>query len=854
MCSEWICGESLQLRTMKLSELSRLQKARIIRVGGSGAFRKRILEMGFVQGQLVEMISKAPLGDPTRYRIMGYDVALRAAEAQLVDIELVDDNKAEPVTNLSSSQREVEQAQDWHKEKSAKSEAGHVLTIALVGNPNCGKTSLFNFASGAHEKTGNYSGVTVDAREGHLDYAGFQIRIVDLPGTYSLTAYSPEERYVREYILSSKPDVIVNVVDSTNLERNLYLTLQLREMGARCVVALNMWDELTGRGDYLNRLKLAELLGVACVPTNGRTGKGIGQMLEAAVAAYRLKEDKGATPFQKYDDLLVQVCEPVRDAATQVFGRRLSDYELLKLIEGDPELMSLARKQPEGDALEKVLQQATATLKARTGKDSETYCTDVRYAFLAKLTKQTYLPAPAQEKQTLKQRIDAVLTHRIWGLPIFLFLLWFMFWATFTIGQYPMDWIEAGVAALGEGVKTLMPEGSLRDLITDGIINGVGSVIVFLPQILILFLFISILEDTGYMARAVFLIDRTMRSFGLHGRSFIPLVMGFGCNVPAIMATRTIEDRKVRLTTMLVNPFMSCSARLQVYILFVNLVFPMYAGTALFAIYMFGVLVALLMAFVFRRSLLKGNESPFVIELPPYRIPTLRSSLHHMWDKGVQYLQKMGSVILVAALLIWFLGYFPRSSSQDHVYEQRIQEAEQQYAVAEEEDTPDRLEKVAALRDSAVSHIEWEWESVRQRESFLGRLGTAIEPAIRPLGFDWRIGVGLLSGIAAKEVVVSTLGVLLQLGPDNDENSPALREKLPTVTWDAGPKQGEPLFTPLASLALLVFVVLYVPCIAVISAIRRESGSWKWALFAAFYSTAIAYVASLLVYQIGSLL
>jgi len=499
------------------------------------------------------------------------------------------------------------------------------------------------------------------------------------------------------------------------------------------------------------------------------------------------------------------------------------------------------------------LQRAAETIREQTGKDTETYCTDVRYAFLAKIIKQTYIQAPAQSKRTLKQRVDALLTHRVWGLPIFLFLLWFMFWATFTIGQYPMDWIEAGVAALGDGVKSLMPEGALRDLITDGIINGVGSVIVFLPQILILFLFISVLEDTGYMARAVFLIDRTMRSFGLHGRSFIPLVMGFGCNVPAIMATRTIEDRKVRLTTMLVNPFMSCSARLQVYILLVYLIFPMYAGTALFAIYMFGVLVALLMAFVFRRSLLKGNESPFVIELPPYRIPTLRSSLHHMWDKGVQYLQKMGSVILVASLLIWFLGYFPRSSSQDHLFEQRIQEAEVQYT-ATQEDTPDRVEQLATLRDSAIFHIECEWESVRQRESFLGRLGTTIEPAIRPLGFDWRIGVGLLSGIAAKEVVVSTLGVLLQLGEDNDENSPALREKLPRVTWDAGVKQGEPLFTPLASLALLVFVVLYVPCIAVISAIKRESGSWKWALFAAFYSTAIAYVVSLLVYQIGSLL
>ncbi len=838
---------------MKLSELGRLQKARIVRVGGHGAFRKRILEMGFVEGQLVEMVCRAPLGDPTRYRIMGYEVALRTAEARLVDIEPV--HLEEQDTGSASLGQELpslEPALDWHKEKTPKGEDARTVTIALVGNPNCGKTSLFNFASGAHEKTGNYSGVTVDAREGHLDYGGFHIRIIDLPGTYSLTAYSPEERYVREYILSSKPDVIVNVVDSSNLERNLYLTLQLREMGARCVVALNMWDELVERGDYLNRLRLSELLGVSCIPTNGRTGKGIGQLLEAVISSYREHFIPIASPFEHYDPLLVEVSKTVRTQADPLFGRKLSDYEVLKLIEGDPELVSLLESQGGNRALSSTLEQATQRLRDATGKDAETYCTDVRYSFLRKIIQQTFVAAPEKKQRSLKHRIDGVLTHRVWGLPIFLFLLWFMFWSTFTLGQYPMDWIEAGVGALGDLVREWMAAGPLRDLITDGIIDGVGSVIVFLPQILILFLFISLLEDSGYMSRAVFLIDRTMRSFGLHGRSFIPLVMGFGCNVPAIMATRTIEDRKVRLATMLVNPFMSCSARLQVYILFVNLVCPSYAGTALFCVYMFGVLVALLVAFLLRRSLLRGNESPFVIELPPYRIPTVRSSLHHMWEKGVQYLQKMGSVILIAALLIWFLGYFPRSSSQDHIYAQRIEELTKAYTPAAE-DTADRVAELAAQRDSAVYRVECEWESVRQRESFLGRLGTTIEPAIRPLGFDWRIGVGLLSGIAAKEVVVSTLGVLLQLGEDNDENSPALREKLPQVTWDSGDKQGEPLFTPLASLALLVFVVLYVPCIAVITAIRRESGSWWWALFAAFYSTAIAYLAALLVYQIGSL-
>lgn len=837
---------------MNLSEVAVGQSARIVRVGGKGAFRKRILEMGFVQGQSVEVVERAPLGDPVRYRIMGYEVALRKAEALWVEVELITDAHHTQSQQVEATSDPIDDTQDWHKQRANRSTPRQTLTVALVGNPNCGKTSLFNFASGAHEKTGNYSGVTVDARQGHLEYANYRIKLVDLPGTYSLTAYSPEERYVRDYIQASKPDVILNVVDATNLERNLYLTLQIREMGVPCVLALNMWDELCERGDYVNRLRLAERLGVPCIPTNGRTGKGIGQMLEAIIALHEGRMLSQADPFAQYDSKLQELVARLRGETYRVLKREFSSYELLKLLEGDPEITLRFQKEDTQHCIEHELQTLATEVQAETGKDLETFCTDVRYDYLAKVVSQSYIPAPKQSKKRLKERLDTVFTHRFWGIPVFLFLMWFMFWATFTLGQYPMDWIESGVGALGDAIKELMAEGPLRDLLTEGIINGVGSVIVFLPQILILFLFISILEDTGYMARAVFLIDRTMRSFGLHGRSFIPLVMGFGCNVPAIMATRTIEDRKVRLVTMLVNPFMSCSARLQVYILLVYLIFPTHSGTALFGVYLIGVLVALLVALLMRKTFLRGNESPFVIELPPYRLPTLRSSLHHMWDKSVQYLQKMGSVILVASLLIWFLGYFPRSTSQDGYYEQKIAEVQAAFATNGEADSV-ALSLAEQTRDSLVEHLEWEWESIRQRESFLGRLGTAIEPAIRPLGFDWRIGVALLSGVAAKEVVVSTLGVLLQLGDDNDENSPALRERLHTVQWDSGELRGSRLFTPLTSLALLVFVMLYVPCIAVIAAIRRESNSWKWALFAGVYTTAIAYLGALLVYQLGSL-
>lgn len=840
---------------MKLTELSLHQKARIISVGGKGAFRKRILEMGFVQGQTVELISRAPLGDPVRYRIMSYDVALRNDEANLVDIELLSseatNNECVEISPTPPCQQEEAPLFSEPKRRE-HSEPLKPLKIALVGNPNSGKTSLFNFASGAHEKTGNYSGVTVDAREGHLSYGEYRIKLVDLPGTYSLTAYSPEERYVRDYLLVSKPDVIINVVDATNLERNLYLTLQLREMGAKCVVALNMWDELRERGDYLNPLKLAEELGVIAIPTNGRTGKGITQMLAAAVALHEGKVETTTSPFQQYDPLLQAQVERLRATVRATWQRMPSNYELLKLIEGDPELAVRSTKTEDARELTQLLQEVAQTIEQHTGKDAETYCTDLRYDYLKKVVRRCYVAAPAQPKRKLKQKLDGLLTHRILGIPIFLFLLWLTFWTTFTLGQYPMDAIEAGVALLGEWIKGVMSEGALRDLLTDGIINGVGSVIVFLPQILILFFFISVFEDTGYMARAVFLIDRTMRSFGLHGRSFIPLIMGFGCNVPAIMATRTIEDRKVRLTTMLIDPFMSCSARLQVYILLVYSFFPKHAGTALFLVYLAGVVIALATAFLLRKTLLKGNESPFVIELPPYRIPTLRSSLHHMWDKSVQYLQKMGSVILFAALLIWFLGYFPRTTSEDTHYATAIAQAEEKYTPLDSA-TEQEKEAQLKLRDSAITTLEWEWESVRQRESFLGRIGTAVEPAIRPLGFDWRIGISLISGIAAKEVVVSTMGVLLQLGNDNDENSPALRQKLPNVTWDSGPKKGERLFTPLTAVTLLIFVMLYIPCIAVIAAVRRESSSWKWALFAVLYTVAVAYVVSLLVYQIGSL-
>lgn len=854
---------------MHLSDLRVGDRARIVRVGGVGAFRKRILEMGFVRGQVVEKLGRAPMGDPSRYRVMGYEVSLRCQEARLIDIEPLSGGE-EPLRRCvgrregcDSCAEEVMLAESL-REPCATRRCGErdgetpVIRVALVGNPNSGKTSLFNFASGAREHTGNYSGVTVDSRTACMERDGYTYEITDLPGTYSLSAYTPEELYVRQFILRERPDVIINVVDSTNLERNLYLTLQLLEMGANVVVALNMWDELECCGDRINRPMLADLLGAPCLPTVGRTGRGIGRLFEAAAVLYEGGWGRIAEPIKRYGEELWGAVERVRhllerlelDEPGQVGSL---SYVALKLIERDSQQESAIRSVKGGDEVLSSVKEISRDLSGRVGQDVETYCTDVRYDFLGRLLDRVFVKAPPASSRSRKERIDAFLTHRYFGLPIFFALMWLMFWTTFTAGEYPMLLIEMGVEALGDLVRGALPSGPLNDLLSGGIIGGVGSVIVFLPQILILFFFIALLEDTGYMARAVFLMDRFMRGIGLHGRSFIPLVMGFGCNVPAIMATRTIEDRKVRIATMLINPFMSCSARLQVYILLASTIMPKYSATVLFGIYVLGIVMAVLMSFIFRKTFLRGNDSPFVMELPPYRLPTLRSALRHMWDKGSQYLRKMGGVILVASILIWFLGYFPRHTSQDDHFAEQVAKTELHYAELSSAEGAD-VEMMLQAGDSAMAALEYEWSALQQRESYLGRIGVFVEPAIAPLGFDWRIGVGLLSGLAAKEVVVSTLGVLLQAGPDTDEESLLLKERIVTARYDSGPRKGELLFTPIVSISLLVFVLLYMPCVAVVAAIRREAGSWKWAIFAVLYTTTLAYLVSLLVYQVGSLL
>jgi ferrous iron transport protein B len=710
--------------------------------------------------------------------------------------------------------------------------------VALVGNPNCGKTSLFNIASGAHEHVGNYSGVTVDAKEGFFDFQGYHFRIVDLPGTYSLSAYTPEELYVRKHIIEETPDVIINVADSSNLERNFYLTTQLIDMNVRMVIALNMYDELESSGNKLDYIKLSQLIGVPMIPTVCRRGEGIDQLFHVIIGIYEggdflsqkgeirseiledlrdwhktyvpdhefgsHKEEEDARPrgYMRHIHInhgpeLERSIEEVKKAISQnedIRHKYSTRFLSIKLLENDKEIENFISTLPNGKEIIAIRNKETLRIRKVMNEDSEQAITDAKYGFITGALKETFTDNHLEKEQTTRV-IDSIVTHRIWGYPIFFLFLYIMFEGTFVLGDYPMQGIEWLVDQLGNLIRNNMAEGPLKDLLIDGIIGGVGGVIVFLPNILILYFFISILEDSGYMARAAFIMDKIMHRMGLHGKSFIPLIMGFGCNVPAIMATRTIEDRKSRLITMLVNPLMSCSARLPIYLVMIGAFFPNCASFMLLCIYTAGILLAVIMARIFSKFLVKGEDSPFVMELPPYRMPTSKSIMRHTWEKGAQYLKKMGGIIMIASIIIWFLGYYPQHDAYESVAEQ-------------------------------------------QKNSYIGQIGKAIEPVIKPLGFDWKLGIGLISGVGAKELVVSTLGVLYT--NEGDVENVNLSNRIP--------------ITPLVALAYMLFVLIYFPCIATFAAIKQESGSWKWAIFTAGYTTGLAWLVAFTVFQIGSLI
>ena len=816
----------------RLSELKTSEQGVITKVFGHGSFRNRITEMGFVRGKAVKVIKNAPLLDPIEYEIMGYRIALRKSEAELIEVTVAENAFGPSSRHGDATFRDESVNRFLH-------EAGKTINVALVGNPNCGKTSLFNTASGSHERVGNYSGVTVDAKEAHFRQDGYTIRLFDLPGTYSITEYTPEELYVRAHLLNEMPDVVVNVVDASNLERNLLLTTQLIDMNLKVVIALNMYDELERSGDTLNYRDLGRMIGIPIIPTVANRKEGIDALFKTVIDVFEDNEpvvrhipiNYGADIEQSIRTLQAKIWEN-----KDLVARYSSRYLAIRLLGDDKNIREIvASRAANSDEIDATAARLREKLEHRYGEPAETIITDAKYGFIAGALEETYRSRNAGKKHVPADRIDRVMTHRIWGLPIFLLLMWITFQTTFSLGGIPAEWMEAGVQWLGDWVTGLMPEGSLRELLVGGIISGVGGVIVFLPNILILFFFISLMEDTGYMARAAFIMDKLMHKIGLHGKSFIPLLMGFGCNVPAIMATRTLESRKDRVMTMLIIPFMSCSARLPVYVLLISAFFPHNQGLVLFSIYLIGILIAVLSSVLFKKLLFAKQEAPFVMELPPYRIPTVHNVVRHMWDKGAQYLKKMGTVILLASIIIWALGHYPRNVeySTDYAAEKALVAASDQSA---EE------------KQAQIQHLDNSQYAEHQEKSYIGRIGHFIEPAIRPLGFDWRIGVSLASGLAAKEVVVSTMAVLNNSGDDET----MLARNLQKQTYASGPKAGEHVYTPLVAYTLMIFILLYFPCIAAMAAIRREAGG-RWALFTLFYTTALAWLLSLLVYQIGSL-
>lgn len=782
---------------LKLSDIATGEECVIIKVHGHGSFRNRIVEMGFVKGEKVLVIKNAPLHDPIEYKLMDSHISLRRSEASLIEVVRISSEMHE---GFNGTFTEDDIAREVH-------ERSRTINIALVGNPNCGKTSLFNRATGMREKVGNYSGVTVDAKQGVLHHKGYTINLIDLPGTYSLTEYSAEEVYVREYITKHHPDLVLNVVDASNLERNLFLTTQLIDMNIRVVMALNMYDELLAGGAKLNYTYLGQLMGIPIIPTTASRGIGIGEVLDKIIEVFEDKAKESRHVHINYGPEIEDAISRIK--AVVVSNKNITDmyvprYVSIKLLENDSIMQEQLHAVPNYEQIMAVAEKEIGQLEKEYKEDTKTVVTNAKYGFIRGALQETYNPGE-KDKRQLTNAIDALLTHQWLGFPFLIFFMWLTFQATFSLGNYPMDWIDMGVAALGEWVAGILPEGPLNDLLVNGIIAGVGGVIVFLPNILILFFFISLMEDTGYMARAAFIMDRLMHKIGLHGKSFIPLLIGFGCNVPAIMATRTLESKRDRIITMLITPFMSCSARLPVYILLVAAFFPKNQGLVLMSIYFIGIVVAVLTALLMKKTLFKNSSVPFVMELPPYRMPTMRNILIHMWEKAGQYLRKMGTIILMASILIWALGYFPLN------------------------------------RDAEVGSSE------HLEQSYIGKMGRFIEPGLEPLGFDWKMGVSIVTGLAAKEIVVSSMGILYHV-PDVEENTQGLAESLKSQV-DC---EGNHIFNPLVAYGFMLFILIYFPCMAVIAAIKKEAG-WKWALFTIFYTTGLAWIVAFCVYQIGSM-
>ena len=811
---------------MKLSELKNGETAVIVRLSGHGGFRKRIMEMGFVRGKKVTSVLDSPMHDPVKYNVMGYEVLLRRNEAAMIEVLPEEEAKRElaPAPNFSCmAMCDSCSSCSGCSPQRATSHGKNVINVALVGNPNSGKTSIFNALSNSNEHVGNYSGVTVDAKTGSFDYKGYRINLTDLPGTYSIAAYSPEEIFVRRHLFEQMPDIIINSVVASNLERNLYLTTELIDMNLRTVVALNMYDELLASGAKVDYKHLGGMLGIPMIPTVARNNKGLDKLLDTVIELFEGENRTTRHIHINYGHIIEEQIAPISaemhkaEDLPQQFPVR---YWALKLLENDKEAVKQLDNCLEVEKWKSMARSGAKKIETQMGVDAETAINGAKYGFINGALQETFTPGD-KDAQRKTRRIDRLVANRWFGFPMFLLVMWAMFSSVFMLGAYPQEWIESLFGWIGENVATMMPQGAVQDLVVNGIISGIGSVAVFIPQILILYLFISLMEDSGYMARAAFIMDKLMHKMGLHGKSFIPMVMGFGCNVPAIMATRSIESRSSRIITVLITPFMSCSARLPVLVLFTGAFFPKHAGLILMLLYLLGIVVAIITARLLRLAKFHKDETPFVMELPPYRWPTLQATLRHMWEKCAQYIKKIGTVILLSTVVIWFLSYYPRPEESA---EQRVQSTEQRAESKEQS-----FEQIA--EEETISGIN--------ENSFIAMLGHAVEPVLAPIGQNWRSSVAIITSIPAKELVVSTLGVLYS--SDSEENI-------------KGDRRNSGDFTPRSAAAFLVFILLFFPCIATVSAIAHETGSKKWALFSIIYNTAVAWVAAFIVYTIGGLL
>jgi len=797
-----------------LSDLNIGDKGAIHSVKATGEIRRRLLDVGLFKGTKFKIMRLAPLGDPIVIRVKGFDLSLRLEEAKQIRVEKIG------FTGDGIPMREHKNLYSPIPNKEKVIRNTKTITVALLGNPNSGKTSLFNAIVGAHQKVGNFTGVTVEKTEGSVNYKGYKINIIDLPGTYSLTPFSPEEVVARDYIIEKKPDVVIDVIAGSNLERNLYLTTQVMELEVDMLVALNMWDEVEKLGIKVDIPQLEALLGSHVIPTSASKKQGIESLLNHVISVFEgeITISKNKMIFSR------EIEEKINQIGSILENDDLSEkyhskWLATKLLENDQLVYETVKGRSIYLKIVQLILDLNEKFKKHHKGDPESVIIEDRHSFIRGALKET-VKIPDNHKKTITDHIDNVLLNRVLGLPIFFAIMWGMFQFTFKLGEVPMGWMDSFFQLLSKGLISILPPGLFRSLLVDGIIAGVGGVLIFLPNILLLFFFISLLEGTGYMARAAFVIDKVMHKVGLHGKSFIPMLTGFGCSVPAIMATRTLKNRGDRIVTMLIIPFMSCGAKLPVYILLLSAFFsPAGAGNILFGIYLFGILLALVSAFILKKAAFPGQSEPFVMELPPYRLPGYKSLLFQMIFKVKMYLKKAGTIILVASVIIWLASNFPVSSAIEQSYNEQI-------SLTSNTETIEELQNMAA-----AEQLEY---------SVAGRFGKIIEPVIKPLGFDWKIGIALTAGLAAKEIVVSTMSTIFALGEENEE-SPKLATRL----------REESGYSRATALSLMVFVLLYLPCFAATTMFHKEAGGWKWTRLFIVYTMSVAWVMSFIVYRIG---